>query len=42
MNSTGKWMQLENIGLSEIIQTQTDKCHMLIVYLRSEFLDVRI
>lgn len=27
----GKWMYLENIMLSEVNQTQKDKCHMFFV-----------
>ena len=28
LNFAGKWMELENIILSEVTQTQKDNCHM--------------
>lgn len=37
MNFAGKWVELEKILLSEVIQTQKDKCHVVPVIGRSQF-----
>jgi hypothetical protein len=34
MKLSGNWRELENIALSEITQTQADKCHTFSIHLR--------